>query len=110
MPPLTSDQLDAIQRLLSDPLRETVRVEMQAGHDRLAAAIDRVAEQLGRHVAENSRREQERELRLDSLDQRLTSVERFRGRILIVYGALTFTMSFAWSIFRDWVAGNLKKN
>ena len=110
MPPLTSDQLEAIQRLLSDPLRQTVRAEMQAGHDRLAAAIDRVAEQLGRHVGETSRREQERELRIDSLDRRVAAIERFRGKVLIVYGALTFAMSFAWSLFCQWLGGMIRKN
>jgi hypothetical protein len=110
MPPLTSDQLDSIQRLLSDPLRQAVRTEMQAGHDRLAAAIERVSEQLGNHIAENVRRERARDTRLESLEHRVVMLEGFRAKVLIVYAALTFALSFAWSIFRDWIAGNAKKN
>ena len=110
MPPLTSDQLEAIQRLLSDPLRQAVRAEMQAGHDRLAAAIDRVAEQLGRHMADNTRREHARELRLETLEHRVATLERFRARVLIVYAALTFAMSFAWSLFSEWLGGKIRKN
>jgi hypothetical protein len=110
MPPLTSDQLDAIQRLLSDPLRQAVRAEMQAGHDRLTAAIERVGEQLGNHIADNLRRERARETRLETLEHRVATLEGFRAKVLIVYAALTFAMSFAWSVFRDWMAGNVKKN
>ena len=105
MPPLTSDQLDSIQRLLSDPLRQAVRTEMQAGHDRLAAAIEKVSEQLASHMAENLRREHARETRLDSLERRVATLEAFRGKVLIVYAALTLALSFAWSVFRDWVTG-----
>ena len=110
MPPLTSDQLDSIQRLLSEPLRQAVRAEMQAGHDRLAAAINNVAEQLGNYMTENINRERARETRLESLERRVATLERFRGKVLIVYGALTLFLSFAWSVLREWVAGIVKKN
>ena len=110
MPPLTSDQLDAIQRLLSDPLRQAVRAEMQAGHDRLAAAIDKVAEQLENFTAESLRRERARDIRLESLELRVATLERFRAKVLIVYGALTLIVGLIWSIVRDRVMQILKKN
>lgn len=110
MPPLTSDQLDAIQRLLSEPLRQAVRAEMQAGHDRLAAAIDKVAEQLERYTAESLRREHARDLRLESLERRVTTLERFRAKMLVVYGALALVLGLVWSIIRDWLLHAVKKN
>jgi hypothetical protein len=110
MPPLTADQLDSIQRLLSEPLRQAVRTEMQAGNDRLASAIERVAQQLADHVADNLRRERAREGRLESLERRVVILENFRGRVLIVYAALTVALSFAWSVFRDWITGLSRKH
>ena len=110
MPPLTADQLDSIQRLLSEPLRQAVRTEMQAGNDRLASAIEKVAEQLSNHVADNLRRERAREGRLESLERRVATLENFRAKVLIVYAALTVALSFAWSVLRDWLAGIVKKN
>ena len=110
MPPLTTDQLDAIQRLLSEPLRQAVRTEMQAAHDRLAGSIDKVVEQLGNHIADNLRRERARETRLDSIERRVATLENFRGKVLIVYAALTLAISFAWSVFRDWLTGIARKH
>ena len=109
MPPLTTDQLDSIQRLLSEPLRQAVRTEMQAGNDRLASAIEKVAEQLSTHVADNLRRERAREGRLESLERRVATLENFRAKVLIVYAGLTVALSFAWSVLRDWMTGLIRK-
>lgn len=106
---LTTSQLEAIQRLISDPLRQAVRAEMQAGHERLAAAIEKVADQLAAHVAEALRHDTSRDTRLSQIERRLGALERFRGRVLIVYAALTLLLSFAWEIVREWVAGTLHR-
>jgi hypothetical protein len=99
---LNTTQLEAIQRLISDPLREAVRAEMQAGHDRLTAAIEKVAEQLTAHVAETLRLEHLRQSRIDQLEQRVSQLEGFRAKVLIVYTALAVVLSLAWSLARDW--------
>ena len=101
---LTTTQLDAIQRLLSEPLRQAVRAEMQAGHDRLAAAIEKVADQLATHVADVLRLERSREHRLDSLEKRVAALERFRAKVLIVYGVLSMLLTLAWEFVREWIA------
>jgi hypothetical protein len=107
---LTTNQLEAIQRLISDPLRQAVRAEMQAGHERLAAAIEKVADQLAGHVAEALRHDTTRDSRLSAIEHRLTALERFRGRVLIVYAALTLLVSLAWELLREWLAGTLRKH
>ena len=108
MPPLTTDQLDAIQRLLAEPLRQAVRAEMQAGHDRLASSIERVAGQLASHIAQIARRERARDGRLDALERRVATLEAFRGKVLVVYAFATLVLSFAWSLLREWIAGVLR--
>jgi hypothetical protein len=106
---LTTGQLDAIQRLLSEPLRQAVRAEMQSGHERLTAAIEKLAEQLAGHIADTLRRDRLRETRLDALERRVAALERFRGKVLIVYAALTLLLSFGWSILREWATGFARK-
>ena len=107
---LTTTQLDAIQRLLSEPLRQAVRAEMQAGNDRLTAAIEKLAEQLAAHVSETVRRERTRDHRLDVLERRVAALERFRGKILVVYAALTVLLTVAWSLARDWLASVVRRH
>jgi len=102
---LTTGQLDAIQRLLSEPLRQAVRAEMQARHERLTAAIEKLSDQLAAHIADSLRRERAREARLDSLEHRVAALEKFRGKVLVVYAALTLILSFSWSVLREWAAG-----
>jgi hypothetical protein len=109
MPPLTTDQLEAIQRLLAEPLRQAVRAEMQAGHERLAGAIEKVAEHLAAHVADTAARDRARGARLDAIDRRVATLEAFRGKVLLVYGAGAFALSFAWSLTRDWVVGVIRR-
>ena len=109
MPDLTTPQLEAIQRLITEPLRQAVRTEMQAGHERLALAIEKVADQLTSHVADALRQGHTRDARIDSLEHRVTALERFRGRVLIVYGALALLFSLIWSLFREWILGVTRK-
>jgi len=100
---LTTPQLEAIQRLIIQPLLDAVRVEMQAGHERLAAAIEKVADRLAAHVADETSRDRARDGRIETLERRVGALERFRGRVLVVYGVLTMLLSFAWSLLRDWL-------
>jgi hypothetical protein len=102
---LTTTQLDAIQRLLAEPLRLAVRAEMQAGHERLAAAIEKLGDQLSTHIADSLRIERSRESRLVSIENRVAALEKFRGKVLIVYAALTLMLSCSWTLVREWIAG-----
>ena len=106
---LNTTQLEAIQRLVCDPLRETVRAEMQAGHDRLTGAIEKVAEQLAAHVAETVRLEHLREDRIENLERRVTELERLRGKVLLVYAFLAVALSLAWSLVRDWLIALVRR-
>ena len=109
MPDLTAPQLEAVQRLITDPLREAVRTEMQAGHDRLAAAVEKVANQLATHMTDALSREHAHARLLNQLDERVARLEHFRGRVLIVYGALTMLLSFAWSMVQEYVSGVMRR-
>ena len=104
MPPsLTTDQLEAVQRLICEPLRQAVRAEMQAGHEQVTAAVAKLADQLAAHVNEAIRRDRAQGARIDLMEHRIGTLERFRGRVLVVYGVLTLIFSFAWSVLREWL-------
>jgi hypothetical protein len=106
---LTTVQLETIQRLLVDPLRETVRTELQAGHERLTGAIEKVADQLARHVAASVQNELARDVRITRLEKRVATLEKFRGRLLAAYTALVLLCSLAWSLVRDWIVNNVHR-
>jgi hypothetical protein len=90
MPDLTPSQLESIRRLLLDPLREAVRAEIQLGHDRLASALDTLADHLHRT-----------DKRITAVERDLTRLRTFRRRVLAVYSALAVLLSLIWSIVRD---------
>src|SRR5579862_2450500 len=93
---LTTSQLEGIQKLIIEPLRSTVRAEMQAGHERLASAIERVGLQLSTHIASTIESQRKSDARIELLDRRVTTLEHFRARILVVYGLLTIGFSLLW--------------
>jgi hypothetical protein len=103
LPPLTTPELETIQRLLVDPLRDAVRTELQAGHERLTLAIEKVAEQLAQHIAVEAQNALAQDVRLTRLEKRVTLLEQFRGRMLAGYAVLVLICSAAWSIVRDWI-------
>jgi biotin-(acetyl-CoA carboxylase) ligase len=103
MPPLSTPQLESLHRLLIDPLRETVRTEIQLGHDRLAASIEKVADHLSTHITTTQESNRIRDTRADHLDRRLALLERFRGKVLVVYAALTLFCTLAWSLLHDYI-------
>ena len=94
MTELTSEQLEAIRRLLIDPLRETVRQEIRLGHQRLAATMERVAD----HVKDQERR-------LVAVEKSTARLRAFRRRVVAIYGFVTLLLSIAWSVLRDKVLG-----
>jgi undecaprenyl pyrophosphate synthase len=85
--PLTSDQLDAIHRLLLEPLRETIKAELHA----VSASVDRLGDELRTHV----------DHRIAPLERELARQKRFRRKLATIYGGLAVVVSVVWSIFRD---------
>jgi len=103
MPPLTTPQLESLHRLLIDPLRNTVRSEMQAGHDRLTSAIEKVADRLATHTTSSLDSDRARDTRTDHLEKRLAVLERFRTKVLAVCAVLSFIVTVAWSLLHDYI-------
>jgi hypothetical protein len=94
MSDLNSEQLDAIRRLLIEPLREAVRQELRLTHQRMAASIDKLGERVTGQVANHERR-------LAAVERLTAQFKTFRRRIIAVYGALTLILSIAWSLVRE---------
>ena len=91
---LKPQQLESIRRLLVDPLRETVKTEIQLSHDRLESLVGRLDEQLTGHVARSDKR-------LIHIEHEVSRLCSFRQRVIAVYGVLTMIVTVAWSIFRE---------
>jgi len=96
MTDLTSEQLEAIRRLLIDPLREAVRQEIRLGQQRFASAMERASDRANDH-----------ERRLVTVEKSTARLRAFRRRVVAIYGVLTLLLSFAWAILRDKVLTRL---
>ncbi len=94
MPPLSTNQLESIRRLLLDPLRETIKAEIAQSHDRLASTLDRLAEDFATHADQTERR-------IALIDRELARQKSFRRKLAGLYAALTVLLSLAWSVARD---------
>jgi hypothetical protein len=94
MSDLNADQLDAIRRLLVEPLRETIRQELRLTHQRLASTIEKLDERMAGRIAHHDRR-------LMAVERSTIQFRTFRHRIVAVYGALTVILSIGWSVVRD---------
>jgi hypothetical protein len=90
MSDLNADQLDAIRRLLIEPLREAVRQEIRLSHQRLAATVERLDERLVDHGR-----------RLVQVERSTAQLRSFRRRVVAAYGVLTVILSVAWSVVRE---------
>lgn len=94
MPPLSSEQLDAVQRLLLEPLRETVKAELQLSHDRLAAAIEGLTRTLADQATQANRR-------IEPLERELSRQRTFRRRLAAIYGVAALLLSVLWELLRE---------
>lgn len=90
MSDLNADQLEAIRRLLIEPLREAVRQEIRLSHHRLAATAEKLDERLADHGR-----------RLVLVERSTAQLRSFRRRVVAVYGVLTLILGVAWSVFRE---------
>jgi hypothetical protein len=90
MSDLNADQLEAIRRLLIEPLREAVRQEIRLSHQRLAATVEKLDERLADHGR-----------RLVVVERSTAQFRSFRRRVVTVYGVLTVILGVAWSLFRE---------
>jgi hypothetical protein len=91
---LNPEQLESIRHLLVDPLRETVKTEIQLSHDRLAAAVDKLADRLAGHIDRN-------EKRASAMEREIGRLRAFRHRIAVVYGAVMVVLTLVWAVVRD---------
>ena len=94
MTDLTAEQLESIRRLLVDPLRETVKNEIQLSHDRLESAVERLGDHLAGYIERT-------EKRMATVEREVGRLRTFRRRVVAIYGVLTILLSAAWSVFRD---------
>ena len=105
MKPLDADALRAIKELIAEPLMEQVSTSMDAGHDRLAAAIERVGARLADHVAATAVAARDRDAELAALRERVGRLERFKRHLAVVYAAVALVAGTAWGVLVDWVKG-----
>ena len=94
MQDLTPTQLESIRRLLVDPLRETIKSEVQLSHDRLTASIRKLTDQFSTHAHAS-------DARLTTAERELTRQRSFRRRLVAVYGVIALLLSLAGSFLRD---------
>ena len=94
MTDLTAEQLESIRRLLVDPLRETVKNEIQLSHDRLESAVERLGDHLAGYIERT-------EKLMATVEREVGRLRTFRRRVVAIYGVLTILLSAAWPVFRD---------
>ena len=94
MTELTAEQLESIRRLLVDPVRDTIKSEIQLSHDRLASAVERLGDHLAGHIERT-------EKRMVTVEREVGRLRSFRRRVVAGYGAITILLSAVWSIFRE---------
>ena len=94
MSDLTTEQLETIRSLLLDPLRETVKSEIERSHDRLGAAVEKLADRLAGHIERT-------EKRVVFVEREVTRLRSFRQRVLAIYGVVAFMLSLLWSVIRE---------
>ena len=100
MSDLDSEQLQFIQQLLIDPLRETIRTEMRLNHDQMIDVLNGLEEAI-LIQAESSQN------RLASIEADLSRLKSFRRKLVAIYSTLTVVISLLWSIFREKVMAKL---
>ena len=94
MSEIRADQLESIQRLLVEPLRDAVKAEIQSSHDRLAAALENVADQLAGHIERS-------EKRVAAIEHEVSRLRTFRRRVVAIYGVISIILGMLWSLVRD---------
>ena len=97
---LRTEQLESIQRLLVDPLRETIRTEIHLSHDRLADHLAALATRLEEHVVRTERR-------MSAVQREVNRQRSFRRRVVAVYGVMMMLATIVWSAVRDKVVNRL---
>jgi ferritin-like metal-binding protein YciE len=94
MSDIRADQLESIQRLLVDPLRDAVKTEIQLSHDRLAAAVEKLADRLAGHIDRT-------EKRIATVEREVSRLRSFRKRLVAIYGVITVILGLLWSAVKD---------
>jgi hypothetical protein len=94
MPELRPDQLESIRRLLLEPLRDAVRAELELSHERLAGAIESLAQRVADYTQRIDRR-------LGVVERETMRLRNFRRRVVAIYGAGAFVVTLLWSLVRE---------
>ena len=100
MSELNSDQLQSIQHILIDPLRETIRTEIRLNHDQLTDTINRLE-----NIIQSQ--SQTQLTRMSSMEREIARFQAFRRRLITIYSALTVVLSMIWSIIHEKVLSKL---
>ena len=100
MSDLNSEQLQSIQSILIDPLRETIRTEIRLNHDQMADVISRLEHVIEEQSASAS-------ARLSALENEVAGFRAFRRKLVTIYSTLTVVLSIIWSLIREKVLSKL---
>ena len=91
---LKTEQLEAIRRLLLDPLREAVRQEIRLSHQSLSASLTKLSDRFDLHAVDYQRR-------ITRIEQSVAKIKLFRDRIVMIYGVMAVVLSVVWAIVRQ---------
>ena len=100
MSDLDSEQLQSIQSILIDPLRETIRTEIRLNHDQMADLISRLEHIIEQQSASSN-------ARFTAIENEVAGFRAFRGKLVTIYSTLTVVLSIIWSLLREKVLAKL---
>jgi predicted GTPase len=98
MPPLHLTDAEQLKRLLLDPLIEVLRAEMR-----------QAVRPLVNDLAELRHREKVREQQINQIEQRLSTLERFKLKIAAVCSGVAVAAGVVWRMVLDWIKSHLPR-
>lgn len=96
MPPLHLTDAEQLKRLLLDPLIEVLRAEMR-----------QAVRPLVNDLAELRHRERVRDQQINQIEQRLSTLERFKLKIAAVCSGVAVGAGVVWRMVLDWIRSHL---
>lgn len=83
-------------------------ITLKEAQEIIEAAAPAFAVEVGKQIHElEERLEQKYESRFTALEQRMKDQEGFRGRIALVYGAISAIALLVWGAVSEWVKAKL---
>jgi hypothetical protein len=102
-----AESLRAINDLITDPLKELVAERIDAGHDRLARALETVGRDLARHIADTAAAATVRDAEVKAIKEEISALKGFRLYLTVVYGVITVILSTGFGFAIDWFKRNV---